>query len=117
MLPIKQNKFVIIKRKQCTLWSKKCVSKKGCKIVKNKNILVWKKKIIIRKLRKCSVQNFSKRYKRTHCCRFTRICQNKKCKDISRGCFWTGRKILIEKTILRWKVICRDVPFGKKKKI
>jgi len=43
MLPIKQNKFVIIKRKQCTLWSKKCEAKKGCKIAKIKTFWYGKK--------------------------------------------------------------------------
>jgi len=63
------------------------------------------------------MKNLSKKYKRAHCCRFTRICQGKKCRDISKGCFWTGKKILIEDLILRWKVICRDIPFGKGKDI
>jgi len=90
--------------------------KKGCKVVKTKTF--WEgKKIIIRKLRKCSVKSFSKKYDRTHCCRFTRICQEKKCKNILRGCFWTGKKIYKQETFLRWKVICRDVPFGKHKNI
>jgi len=115
MLPIKQNKYVLVKRKQCTLWKKICVSKKGCKISKLKTF--WEgKKIIIRKVRKCVMKNLSKKYKRAHCCRFTRICQGKKCRDISKGCFWTGKKILIEDLILRWKVICRDTELGKKKK-
>jgi len=75
------------------------------------------KKITIRKLRKCMVKDFSKKFRRTHCCRFTRICKGKKCREIGRHCFWTGRKIYKLTAFLRWKVICRDVPFGKHKNI
>jgi len=69
-------------------------------------------------LRKCIVKDFSKKYRRTHCCRFTRICKGKKsCKDIGTHCYWTGKKIYKLTGFLRWKVICRDIPFGKQKNI
>jgi len=116
MLPIKQNKYVLVKRKQCTLWKKICVSKKRLQNFKIKNILGRKKNYYKKSKKMCNEKFIKKKYKRAHCCRFTRICQGKKCRDISKGCFWTGKKILIEDLILRWKVICRDTPFGKKKK-
>jgi len=117
MLTIKSHKFLIVKRKRCSLWRKKCIQRRGCKTIKRKSF--WEgKKIIIRKLRKCIVKDFSKKYRRTHCCRFTRICKGKKsCKDIGTHCYWTGKKIYKLTGFLRWKVICRDIPFGKQKNI
>jgi len=62
-------------------------------------------------------KKFSRNSRKSHCCRFTRVCSGKKCKNIKRGCFWFGKKIRINTNIiLRWKVICRDIPFGKQKK-
>jgi len=42
--------------------------------------------------------------------------EKKSCKDIGTHCYWTGKKIYKLTGFLRWKVICRDIPFGKQKK-
>jgi len=106
----------MIKRKRCHIWRKQCI-KKQCKVVNNSQY--WEgEKIIIRKFRKCDVRKFSNKYDRSHCCRFTQICQGKNCKDLKRGCFWFGNKILRqENAFIRWRVLCRDVPFGKRNNI
>jgi hypothetical protein len=116
MLPIKKHKFIMIKRKRCSIWRKHCVGRK-CKIIKIKHF--WEgKKIIITRYRKCSVKHLNRKFNRKHCCRFTRICQGKKCRELKRGCFWYGKKIPREvNAFLRWKVVCRDIPFGKRKDI
>jgi len=116
MVPIKRHKYIMIKRKRCVVFRKQCV-KKQCKVVRIKKF--WEgKKIIIKRFRRCQLKKISRKYKRAKCCRFTRVCQGKKCRDIKRGCFYQGKKVLIEiDTILRWKVICRDIPFGKGRNI
>jgi len=54
MLPIKQNKYVLVKRKQCTLWKKICVSKKGCKISKLKTFWEGKKNYYKKSKKMCN---------------------------------------------------------------
>jgi len=39
-----------------------------------------------------SKKKFSRNSRKSHCCRFTRVCSGKKCKNIKRGCFWFGKK-------------------------
>lgn len=43
MVTIKQHKYLVVKRKRCSLYRKKCVSKKGCKVVKTKTFWEGKK--------------------------------------------------------------------------
>jgi len=108
---------LLLKERDVQVGLKVVLQKKGCKHVSIKHWWAGKK-IIIRRYRQCGVKKFSKKYERTQCCRFTRICVGKKCKNLKRGCFWTGKKVLTGfNTILRWKVMCRDIPFGRNKDI